>query len=199
MPRYELHSSGSRFTVQAFASGMLWAFAHNPTIAIKEFTGSLTFSRQTPEKPVLEILVNAHSMESCDAMRPKDKAEIQDTMMQILDVSAYPTVQYKAMEAIATRSRKTGFACSSMGTCHCTASPGRRRSTPSSPSWTLERSGSMDRSSFFSPTSRFTVPPQLPASSPPKMRSNSRSIFLATRSWRRAPYEPPPDSHRVHR
>jgi len=109
VPRYELDSSGSRFTVQAFASGMLWAFAHNPTIAIKEFTGSLTFSPQTPEKPILEIIVNAQSMESCDPIRPKHKVEIRDTMMEVLDVSAYPTVQYTATEAIATHLSENWF------------------------------------------------------------------------------------------
>jgi polyisoprenoid-binding protein YceI len=109
VPRYELESSRSRFTVQAFASGMLWAFAHNPMIAIKEFTGSLTFSPQTAEKPILEIVVNAHSMESCDPIRPKDKLEIEDTMKEMLDVATYPTVRYKATEAVATHLSENWF------------------------------------------------------------------------------------------
>lgn len=102
MPRYELDSSRSRFTVQAFASGMLWAFSHNPTIAIKEFTGALTFSPDTPTKALLEIVVNAHALESTDPIRPKDKQEIVDTMMEMLDVSTYPTVRYRSTEAVVT-------------------------------------------------------------------------------------------------
>jgi polyisoprenoid-binding protein YceI len=109
VPQYELDSSRSRFTVQAFASGMLWAFAHNPTIAIKEFTGGLTFSPQTPEKPTLDIVVNAHSLESTDPIRPKEKQEIQDTMMEALDVSTYPTVRYRSTEAVATRISENWF------------------------------------------------------------------------------------------
>jgi len=102
VPRYELDSSRSRFTVQAFASGMLWAFSHNPTIAIKEFTGALTFSPDTPTKALLEIVVNAHALESTDPIRPKDKQEIVDTMMEMLDVSTYPTVRYRSTEAVVT-------------------------------------------------------------------------------------------------
>lgn len=71
MPRYILDASRSRFTVQAFASGMLWAFGHNPTIGIKEFTGSLIFSPETAEKPTLEMVINAHSLESVDPIRTR--------------------------------------------------------------------------------------------------------------------------------
>jgi hypothetical protein len=35
--RYVFDPSVSRFTVQAFATGLLCAFGHNPTIAIRDF------------------------------------------------------------------------------------------------------------------------------------------------------------------
>lgn len=109
MPRYILDPSRSQFTVQAFASGMLWAFGHNPTIGIKDFTGSLTFSPEPADKPALEMVINAHSFESVDPIRTKDKQEIQDTMMEMLDVSTYPTVRYKATEATVTRLSESWF------------------------------------------------------------------------------------------
>jgi polyisoprenoid-binding protein YceI len=103
MARYALDPSRSRFTVQAFASGMLWAFAHNPVIAIRDFAGTLDFSRENPEKVALEIVVNPASMESTDSIRPADKQEIQDTMMEMLQVSTYPVVRYQSESAAATR------------------------------------------------------------------------------------------------
>ena len=88
---------------------MLWAFGHNPTIGIKDFTGSLVFSPAAPGKPELDMVINAHSMESVDPIRPKDKQEIQDTMMELLDVSTYPTVRYKATEATVTMLTESWF------------------------------------------------------------------------------------------
>jgi polyisoprenoid-binding protein YceI len=109
MAHYSLDASGSRFTVQAFASGMLWAFAHNPMIAVRDFTGSLEFSPPASEKIALEILVNPASMESIDDIKPRDKQEIQDTMMQMLQVSTYPLVRYTSSTAGVTRISDSWF------------------------------------------------------------------------------------------
>jgi polyisoprenoid-binding protein YceI len=109
MARYALDASSSRFTVQAFASGMLWAFAHNPMIAIRDFTGTLDFSRESPDKTALEIVVNPASMESTDSIRPADRQEIQDTMMEMLQVSTYPVVRYHSDSAGLTRISDSWF------------------------------------------------------------------------------------------
>ena len=45
--RYQLDPRSSRFTVQAFASGMLRAFAHDPIIVIRDFSGKLTMGEGT--------------------------------------------------------------------------------------------------------------------------------------------------------
>ena len=42
--RYAIDGRISRFTVRAFASGMLSAFGHSPTIAIRDFAGEAQFN-----------------------------------------------------------------------------------------------------------------------------------------------------------
>ena len=37
MNRYRIDPGRSRFTVQAFATGLLSAFAHSPTFAVRDF------------------------------------------------------------------------------------------------------------------------------------------------------------------
>ena len=39
--QYLLDKGASRFTVRAFAGGMLSAMGHNPTIAVRDFTGEV--------------------------------------------------------------------------------------------------------------------------------------------------------------
>ena len=39
--KYLIDTSASRFTVQAFATGLLSSFGHNPTIAIRDYEGEI--------------------------------------------------------------------------------------------------------------------------------------------------------------
>jgi hypothetical protein len=47
MVRYTLDPASSRFTVQAFATGLLSALGHSPTFAVREFTGEWRFTPET--------------------------------------------------------------------------------------------------------------------------------------------------------
>ena len=42
--RYTLDAARSTFTVQAFASGLLSGFGHNPTIGIRDYAGDARFA-----------------------------------------------------------------------------------------------------------------------------------------------------------
>ena len=46
---YTIDPGMSRFTVRAFASGVFSAFGHNPTIAIRDFSGEADFDPATLE------------------------------------------------------------------------------------------------------------------------------------------------------
>ncbi len=47
--KFALDTNASRFTVQAFATGMLSTFGHNPKIAIRDYAGEIQFAPDTYE------------------------------------------------------------------------------------------------------------------------------------------------------
>ena len=47
---YVLDKSASRFTVRAYASGMLSVLGHNPTIAIRDFSGEASLAENVESK-----------------------------------------------------------------------------------------------------------------------------------------------------
>jgi polyisoprenoid-binding protein YceI len=94
---FVLDKDASRFTVRAFASGMLSALGHNPTIAIREFSGEVTFDPGDPEKTCLRMLIRADSLTVTDDIRGKDRQEMESTMKQrVLETSTFPTIEYKS-------------------------------------------------------------------------------------------------------
>ena len=48
--RYRLDPAHSRFTVQAFAAGMLSFLGHNPTFAVRDFQGEVRFDPAAPRR-----------------------------------------------------------------------------------------------------------------------------------------------------
>ncbi|MCI0563414.1 MAG: YceI family protein [Nitrososphaera sp.] len=95
--RYKLDTSRSRFTVQAFAEGMLWTFAYNPTIAIRDFTGEVQFAPDKLDTTSLKITVKTGSLEVTDDIYQKDRQEMENKMRQeVLETSAYPDIVFQS-------------------------------------------------------------------------------------------------------
>ena len=95
--RYVLEPSSSRFTVQAFASGMLSGLGHSPTFAVREFTGELRFAPDAPAEASLRVTVKADSLAVTDSVSPKDRDEIESRMRQeVLETAAHPEVVYQS-------------------------------------------------------------------------------------------------------
>jgi len=93
---YLLDKSSSRFTVRAFAGGMLSAMGHNPTIAIRDFTGAVVFDPADPGKASLRIQVRADSLEVTDDIKSKDRKEMESTMnQQVLESAKYLTIVFE--------------------------------------------------------------------------------------------------------
>jgi polyisoprenoid-binding protein YceI len=94
---YLLDNSASRFTVRAFASGMLSVMGHNPAIAIRDFTGEASLDPAAPGKASLRIQIRADSMEVTDEIAGKDRREIESTMKQkVLETSKYPEIVFES-------------------------------------------------------------------------------------------------------
>jgi polyisoprenoid-binding protein YceI len=93
--RYELDPRVSRFTVRAFATGMLSAFGHSPTIAIRDFAGEAGFDPDHPETGWLHITVKAASLRVTDDVSDKDRREIEREMQEnVLESARYPEIVY---------------------------------------------------------------------------------------------------------
>jgi len=93
---YLLDKSSSRFTVRAFASGMLSAMGHNPTIAIRDFTGEVNFDPADQAKASLRMQIRADSLEVTDDIKSKDRKEMESAMyQQVLESAKYPSIIFE--------------------------------------------------------------------------------------------------------
>lgn len=94
---YEIDSQMSKFTVRAFASGMLSAFGHSPTLAARQFAGEARFTGGTFEEPFLRINIKADSLTVFDNISDKDRREIENTMNQrVLETHKYPDIVFES-------------------------------------------------------------------------------------------------------
>lgn len=93
---YSLIAAKSRFTVQAFSRGALSAFAHDPLIAIRDFTGELRFELDGGGSQ-LTIEIKAASLEVAGNVPEKDKTEVQRAMQEdVLESSKFPKIGYRS-------------------------------------------------------------------------------------------------------
>lgn len=105
---YILDASASRFTVRAFASGMLSMMGHNPTIAIRKFAGEAEYDPAAPAQASLRATIRADSLEVTDDISGKDRREIESTMQQnVLESAKYPEIVFEAKGASANQNRIT--------------------------------------------------------------------------------------------
>ncbi len=96
---YKLDNKESRFTVQAFAGGMLSTFAHNPTIIIGDFTGEVKFASDAPDAASLLITIKADSLKVVDDVSEKDRQEIEGKMRnEVLETSTYSDIVFRSTD-----------------------------------------------------------------------------------------------------
>ena len=108
--RYKVDSSQSRFTVQAFAGGLLSAFAHDHTIAIRDIEGNATFTYGTVEPASLSITIKADSLAVTDKIKESDRVKIETTMRnEVLEVSKYPEITFKSNSVTATKTAESQY------------------------------------------------------------------------------------------
>jgi polyisoprenoid-binding protein YceI len=95
--KYVINATVSRFTVQAFASGLLSAFGHNPKIAIRDLRGEVTFNPARVETSTMHLVVRADSLSVTDNISDKDRRDIETEMREkVLEVARYPEIVYDA-------------------------------------------------------------------------------------------------------
>jgi len=101
-PRYIIDPEVSRFTVQAFAGGMLSALGHNPKFVARDFTGEVSFDLDAPEEASLRMTMPAASLTLVDDVSDSDRRTIERTMHeQVLEDSRFPEIIYDCASAAA--------------------------------------------------------------------------------------------------
>ena len=98
-PRFVIDARRSRFTVQAFATGILSAMGHNPTIGIRTFSGEVDFDREMLDAAGFRMTIQAASLEVLDDISDRDRREIEKVMKDdVLEIAKYPQITYEATE-----------------------------------------------------------------------------------------------------
>lgn len=94
---YRIDAKRSRFTVRAFASGMLSALGHNPTIAIRDFEGEVRFLPDRLDLASLRISIKADSLTVTDDVSEKDRLDMEKQMREdVLETAKYPEIIFES-------------------------------------------------------------------------------------------------------
>jgi polyisoprenoid-binding protein YceI len=101
---YVVEPGKSRFQVKASASGVLSVFGHNPTIAIRGFTGEAWFQDREPEQSSLRMEIDARSLAVTGDASEKDRDEMNRTMHEeVLETDRYPVIRFAGSATQATK------------------------------------------------------------------------------------------------
>jgi polyisoprenoid-binding protein YceI len=104
---YLVDAKQSTFVAQAFATGLLSSFGHNPRIAIRSFGGELSFTVAglTIENARLSLSVHADSLEVTDDVSEKDRQEMHRKMCEeVLETDHFPEIAYECSKISASGS-----------------------------------------------------------------------------------------------
>lgn len=102
--RYLIDGEKSMFTVRAFATGMLSAFGHNPTISIPNFEGEILLNPEAVEQSSLRLVIHSASLNDTDDISEKDRNEINRAMHQeVLESDSYPDIAYECSSLTANK------------------------------------------------------------------------------------------------
>lgn len=93
--RYVLDKSSCKFTVKAFATGMLSALGHSPTFAVRDFAGEASFDPASATGASLVLRIRADSLEVMDDIKSKDRREMESTMNDsVVESAKYPEIVF---------------------------------------------------------------------------------------------------------
>jgi polyisoprenoid-binding protein YceI len=96
--KFALDTNAGRFTVQAFATGVLSTFGHNPKIAIRDYDGEIQFVPDTYENAIVRLTVRTSAMDVLDEMGGDDRKKLEQMMYEVLEVQRFPTAVYDSKQ-----------------------------------------------------------------------------------------------------
>jgi polyisoprenoid-binding protein YceI len=103
--RYLIDGKKSSFTVRAFATGLLSAFAHSPTIAIPDFEGEIFVNSDAIAQSSLRMVIHPASLIVTDDISEKDREEINRRMHdEALESDSFPEIVFECSRVSASKS-----------------------------------------------------------------------------------------------
>lgn len=99
---YRFDPAQSRFTVQAFATGLLSFAGHSPAFAVRDFRGRLGFEPDAMTGMTLELSAHVDGLELIGRFSDSDRREIETRMFRdVLQSASYPDASFQADETAA--------------------------------------------------------------------------------------------------
>jgi polyisoprenoid-binding protein YceI len=99
--KFKVDPSGGRFTVQAFATGLLSSLGHNPTMGIRDFDGEIEYDRENPEGAHVLLTVRTNAMEALDEMKGDDRRKLEQEMYgNVLESDRFPEAVYESKKIV---------------------------------------------------------------------------------------------------
>jgi polyisoprenoid-binding protein YceI len=101
---YVTETKGSTITLRAFATGLLSALGHNPTISIPDFEGEILVNTETIEQSSLRITFRSSSLTVVDDISEKDRHEMNRRMHdEVLESDSFADIVYECMRLSASK------------------------------------------------------------------------------------------------
>ncbi|MDP9340099.1 MAG: YceI family protein [Acidobacteriota bacterium] len=105
---YTIDPAKSRFTVRAFATGLLSGLGHNPIIGIRDFSGRISFTPDNLTDTFMNFTVKADSLAVQNDVSDKDRREIERIMKaDVLQVQQFPDVEFETRQVSGMRMGET--------------------------------------------------------------------------------------------
>jgi polyisoprenoid-binding protein YceI len=100
---YTFDPAKSRCTIQAFATGLLSAFGHSPTFAVRDLTGKLQLASSASDLARVQVTIPTGSLQLQDAVPEKDREDIEGRMRsEVLEIQRYSQADYQGTIDAAT-------------------------------------------------------------------------------------------------
>ena len=97
IPEYVIGADVSRFTIRAFAGGLLSAMGHNPVVATHNLNGEIRGDPADPEHASLHMRIKTADLTVENDMHEKDRREMMRVMREeVLEVERYPEIEYRS-------------------------------------------------------------------------------------------------------
>jgi polyisoprenoid-binding protein YceI len=113
---YVIDGKMSRFTVQAFASGFLSGFGHNPTIAIRDLSGAAELVPDSLQDASLKIRITAATLSVQGNISDKDRRDIEGAMQdQVLETSQFPEIVFESRQISLSKTGEGSFSANVTG------------------------------------------------------------------------------------